>query len=129
MDRQEIVSLGQRFAHAVKAFDFDELREIYADDIAIWHNFDEAVQTKEQGLRALAWTQKNTDDYRWDDIRIDVLEDGWVQRHVTTADRPQISVPTMMRVWCSRGQIIRIEHYLDSARFAPLLSPSANSCR
>jgi hypothetical protein len=129
MDRQQTISLSQRFAHAVKAFDFDELREVYADDIAIWHNFDEVDQTKEQGLRALAWTLRNTDDYRWDDIRIDVLEDGWVQRHVTTADRPQLAVPTMMRVWCSDDQIIRIEHYLDSARFAPLLSPSANSDR
>jgi ketosteroid isomerase-like protein len=121
MDAREIEILADRFARAVEDFDFDALGEVYADDVAIWHNYDEIDQTKAQGLKSLAWVQRHTQDYRWDKRRVDVLADGWVQQHVTTASSPAIAVPTMMRVWCGGGQVVRVEHYLDSARFAPLL--------
>jgi uncharacterized protein len=120
MTREETLALANRFMSAVKIGDGDALRSVYAENAGIWHTFDCLTQTREQNIRTLNWMFRHVRNIRYDDIRVAVTEDGFVQQHVMRADEPKFTSPAMLRAWCENGVIVRIEEYLDSAHTVAL---------
>jgi hypothetical protein len=120
MTRDETLALANRFMSAVKIGDGDALRSVYAEYAGIWHTFDCLTQTREQNIHTLTWLFRHVRNIRYDDIRVSVTEDGFVQQHVMRADEPKFTSPAMLRAWCENGVIVRIEEYLDSAPIASL---------
>jgi ketosteroid isomerase-like protein len=105
---------------AVRSGDIDALRAVYAEDVAVWHSFDGLENDREQNLRTLRWIHRHVPTVRYDEIRVGITEDGFVQQHVMRAEEPAFEAPCMLRAWCSEGKITRIEEYLDSAHTKPL---------
>lgn len=121
MSHAESRQVADRLKRALEALDVDALGELYADDAAIWHNFDEREQTPEQNLKAVRWMKRTLADFTVSDFRQDILDDGFVQYHVISGSDPEISAPCLLRAWCAGGKITRIEEFTDSAAFGPLI--------
>jgi ketosteroid isomerase-like protein len=118
----EILALADRFFGAIEAGDIEALREIYATDAVVWHNYDQVEQSLDENLVVLRWLTANVASVRYVDIRRRVLDDGFVQQHVLTGHSPggPLTVPAMMLVQVSDGRITRIEEYLDTGQLGPL---------
>jgi hypothetical protein len=56
---------------------------------------------------------------RYEEIRREVLPDGFLQQHVlrgTAPDGTALEVPAILRIYCADGIITRVEEYLDTAQ-------------
>ncbi len=130
MTPAENIALGHALMEAVQAGDYDAIRNLFSDDIAIWHTFDQLDQNEDQFVRGLAWLHKYVKGLRYDDIRIAAVEGGgYVQQHVMRIETPRMEQPAMMRAWCFNGKITRIEEYMDSAHAVPLVEFIADAQR
>jgi ketosteroid isomerase-like protein len=125
MTSDEIEQLADRFLEAITRGDVGEVASIYADDVLIWHNFDQLEQGREQNIATLAALCERLVAMRYEDVRRVVLDDGFIQQHVlrgTTRKDVAVEIPAMMRVWCANGQVVRIEEYLDRSQAAPVFA-------
>lgn len=106
------------FFTAVTIGDVDALRTLYSPDAVIWHNDDRLEQTVPDNLRVLRWLTRVLDDFRYEDIRRDILPWGFAQQHVlraTLAGHGPLEVPAALFVRVVDGRITRIDEYVDSA--------------
>ena len=123
MTPAEIDALADRMFAAIEAGDVDTVRSIYADDVTVWHNFDDADQNREQNLRTLGWMHAHVTGLRYTDVRRLVLDHGFVQQHVlkaTARNGVEMSIPAMLHIHCAGGRITRVEEYLDPAQAAAM---------
>lgn len=123
MTHDEIDALANRFFTAVEVGDIETITEIYADDVVIWHNYDQIEQGKADNLRTLAFVTRTVAGRSYDEIRRELLDDGFVQQHVLRGTAPggALEVPAMLRVWVANGHITRLDEYLDTAQVAVLM--------
>jgi ketosteroid isomerase-like protein len=125
IEREAALDLARRLFTAVAAGDLDAVRAIYAPDAVIWHNTDGVGQTVEQNLAVLAWLAQNVTGTRYDDVRLQATETGFVQQHVMrgrTSGDAEITLPGCIVCTVAGGRITRLDEYLDSAHLAPLLA-------
>lgn len=112
-------AVAEEFFGAVMRGDLDAVGALYAEDVAVWHNYDEVDQTKAESLRTLGWIHDRLGPIRYVEVQRTVLPDGFFQQHVTELTRDGVTtrIPAALRVLCSGGLIVRIEEYLDPAPF------------
>ena len=123
MTPHDTLDLANRFFTAIEAGDTATLVELYAPDVKVWHNFDQAEQGRDENLKVLTWLTRRVPDMRYEEIRREVLPDGFLQQHVlrgTAPDGSAIEVPAILRIYCTDGTIVRVEEYLDPAQAAAL---------
>lgn len=118
------LEVADRLFAAICSGDLAALRELYAPTLKVWHNFDRTEQSREENLRVLAWIAKNVAGLRYENVRRERTESGFVQQHVLRGTPPggeplEVSACLVCRV--EGGRITRIDEYLDSAALAPLL--------
>lgn len=115
-------SVADRFFSAIERGDVDAVAEVYADDVAVWHNYDQVWQDKQGSLRTLRWLTRRFGPLRYIEVRRTELPDGFWQQHVTEIRHRgrAIRIPAALRVYCGSGRIVRIEEYVDPAPFADL---------
>ena len=121
----EILALADRFFEAIPKGDVETIRRLYAEDAAVWHNFDGVAQTVDQNLRVLAWVAANVDGLRYEDVRRRVTADGWVQQHVLRGTAPNgepLALEACIVFTVADGRITRLDEYIDSEQAAPLLA-------
>ncbi len=119
MTSQDTLELADRFFKAIEAGDTTILAELYSPEVKVWHNFDQAEQSRDQNLKVLGWLTRHVPDMRYEEIRREVLPDGFLQQHVlrgTAPDGTALEVPAILRIYCSEGIITRVEEYLDTAQ-------------
>jgi ketosteroid isomerase-like protein len=122
----DALELGDRLFEAIASGDLGALREIYAPTVRVWHNFDRVEQSLEENLRVLDWVTKNVSGLRYEQVRRQPTQSGFVQQHVlrgTAAGGEPLEVAACLVCRVEGGRITRIEEYLDSAQLAPLLRP------
>lgn len=125
---KQIEALAERFIRSVQRGDIEQVESIYAEDAVIWHNYDQVEQTRDQNVRTMKWFTSRLAGMSYEDIRLSVLPDGWVQQHVLRGTAPNgtaIAVHAMLRVWVRDGRITRLDEYLDPAQAAPLSAPAS----
>jgi ketosteroid isomerase-like protein len=118
-----VLALADRFVTALETDDVDALREMYAPEVTVWHNFDQLEQDRDQSLATLAWVSRKLPGRRYEEIRRVVTPDGYIQQHVlrgTAPDGTKLEVPAVLRVYCDGEHITRVEEYLDTAQTAAL---------
>jgi ketosteroid isomerase-like protein len=116
---QDTLELADRFFKAIEAGDTTTLAELYSPDVKVWHNFDQSEQDRDQNLKVLGWLTHHVPDMRYEEIRREVLPDGFLQQHVlrgTAPDGTALEVPAILRIYCADGIITRVEEYLDTAQ-------------
>lgn len=110
-------AIADRLFGAIESGDIEALHELYAPDAVIWHNFDDAEQSREQNVRMLGWAVRHLTGMRYTDVRRSVTDEGFVQQHVLRAVNQagvEIVVPACLVVTVSGGLITRLDEYLDS---------------
>ncbi len=109
------LSIEQRFFTAVTTGDAAAMREIYAPDVAVWHNYDGLDQTCEDSIRTLMWLHRRVGPLNYRDIETIAIDDGFVRSHVAVLGGGTIVMPAMLRVRTDPASkhILRIEEYVD----------------
>jgi ketosteroid isomerase-like protein len=122
MTADEISTVATAFFRAIEDGDVGTIRDLYAPDAVVWHNYDMVEQTIDDNVRVLQWMASKVDGRRYEEVRRVILDDGFVQQHVLRGQAPggRLEMPAMMRVWVAAGRVTRIEEYLDSAQAAVL---------
>jgi len=122
----DALELGNRLFEAICSGDVGAVREVYAPTVRVWHNFDRVEQSLEENLRVLAWVVKNVSGLRYEQVRRQRTESGFVQQHVLRGTAPggeSLEVAACLVCRVEGGRVTRIDEYLDSAQLAPLLRP------
>jgi len=122
----DALELGNRLFEAICSGDVGAVREVYAPTVRVWHNFDRVEQSLEENLRVLAWVVKNVSGMRYEQVRRQRTESGFVQQHVLRGTAPggeSLEVAACLVCRVEGGRVTRIDEYLDSAQLAPLLRP------
>ncbi len=123
MTERETLELADRFFAAIPKGDAAALRQLYAPDAVIWHNFDQKAQSVDENLRVLEWIAANVRNLRYEEISRIVTPQGWVQQHVLRGTAPNgkpLEVPACIVFSVRAGRVTRVEEYLDTAQIAPL---------
>jgi ketosteroid isomerase-like protein len=113
--------LAADFLDAIERCDLAALRRIYAPDAVIWHNTDDAEQTREDNIAVLEKFPSLFRSFRYKNIRRIHFEGGYVQQHVFAGVKPSgeaFDVPACIVVHTRDGQIARLDEYYDSGQDA-----------
>ncbi len=117
------LALAKRFVAAIMATDIDAIREIYAPDAKIWHNFDNIYQTVDENIRGVYWIHKVLKNVNYEVKRIQPFPGGYVQEHVLRGTLPsgeQFAMPAAVICTVKDGRITALDEYLDSRHTKPL---------
>ncbi len=97
-----------------------DVAAIYADDIAVWHNFTNSEQRKADNLKTLEGLIAGAAAIRYEVIERLLLEDGRVlQRHnlrVRSRAGEEFVIPACIFITVREGRIARIDEYLDTGQ-------------
>jgi len=124
MSTETHLQLAERLFAAISAGNVEAVRDIYAPDAVIWHNHDGVEQSADDNLRVLRWVVTNVRDLRYENMRRQKTEAGFLQQHVLRGTAPngrELNIPACIICTVRNGRITRLEEYLDSAHVAPLL--------
>lgn len=120
---EQSLEVAERFMDALERCDIDAVRELYAPDARLWHNFDRSAQPVEENLKTLAWIHRKLDDLKYEVVRRELVPGGFCQQHVlkgTLASGDEFSMPACVIARVENGKIVAIDEYLDSAHTKPL---------
>jgi len=117
----DIEALAKRFFDCVEAGDIDGLVACYAPDAEIWHNTDGLESSKAQNLETLANFVQAIPVRRYEDRRLLVTADSFVQQHALRCPRADGSMRELAAAIVCQvkdGRITRLDEYFDSAQLA-----------
>jgi len=119
---EEIKVLAKRFFDSVERGDIDSLVACYAPDAEIWHNTDELIQGPQDNRVVLTGMVARIRDRLYDNRRVVVFPDGFLQQHVLRGvrvhDDVAVALPACVICAVKDGRITRLDEYFDSARVA-----------
>ncbi len=117
----EIRALAKRFFDAVEEGDIAALYDCYAPNVRIWHNTDDAEQTRDENAEVLKGFVGRIASGVYADRRLEVFAGGFVQQHRLRGVRKDgVAVELAACVICqvADGKITRLDEYFDSAQVA-----------
>ncbi|OAI42487.1 hypothetical protein AYO38_03135 [bacterium SCGC AG-212-C10] len=117
------VEVAAQLFSAIQQGDLNAVHDLYAPDVAIWHNTDGITQGREDNLRVLRWLTRTMRNVRYEDVRVQPTPAGFVQQHVlraTTAGGKDVELPACIICDVVDGKITRLAEYLDSAAVAQM---------
>jgi ketosteroid isomerase-like protein len=110
--------VARRFFAAIESRDLAAVAEVYAPDAVIWHNIDDTEKTREDSVATIAWALENIENLRYEEIRFQPLEKGFLQQHVCRGIEKstgrKIELPTAVVCEVRGDRIARLEEYFDS---------------
>ena len=118
-------ALANQFMTALEQADESAIRRCYADNAAIWHNFDGLEQTVEDNIASLHWLRGHLVDIRYADVVHSDIADGLLQRHVMTgktASGESLAMPACVIFTIEDGRMTRLEEYLDPTPLLGLIA-------
>ena len=113
------LDVAQRLFEAIENKSVDAVAALYADDVAVWHNFSNTTQTKAENLKTLDGLTKNVAHIRYDITERLLLGDRVMQRHLLRCrveNGEEVVIPACIFVTARNGRITRIDEYLDTAQ-------------
>lgn len=119
------LQVADALVSAIEAGDAEAVRSIYAEDARIWHNFDNVEQTVDENVATLGWLVSRLPERRYEVVRRERLEDGFLQQHVLrgrTRGGDEFSLPACIVCRVDGDRITRLDEYLDSRGAAALFA-------
>jgi uncharacterized protein len=113
------LDVAQRLFDSIESKAVDAVAALYADDVQVWHNFTNAVQSKTDNLKTLGGLTKNVAHIRYDVQERVLLGDRVMQRHLLRCrvdGGEEVVIPACIFVTVRAGKITRIDEYLDTAQ-------------
>jgi len=124
----EIRDLAKRFFDAVENGDIDTLYGCYAPEAKIWHNTDDAEQSRDDNAATLKGFVQRISHRVYGKRRLEVFPGGFVQQHELTGVRADgVAVRLTACIVCAveGGRITRLDEYFDSAQVARFVGAAA----
>jgi ketosteroid isomerase-like protein len=121
-------ALAKRFFDAVENGDIATLYECYAPDAKIWHNTDDAEQTRDDNAETLKGFVRRISNRVYGNRRLEVFPGGFVQQHELTgvrADGAAVRLTACIVCAVENGRITRLDEYFDSAQVAKFVGAAA----
>ncbi|AYG93891.1 nuclear transport factor 2 family protein [Brevundimonas naejangsanensis] len=117
----DILALANRFIEAIQAGDLESVKDCYHPKVEVWLNTTGVAVDREASLAVLSGFAARTSERRYEDRRLRLLTDGYVQQHVLRAVHiagPVLTLPAVLVCKVRDGRIVRLEEYFDSAPLA-----------
>jgi ketosteroid isomerase-like protein len=117
------LDVARQLFERIEAKHVDGVAALYADDVEVWHNFDNATQTKAENLKVLGGLTKNVAEIRYDVTERILLGERVMQRHLLrcrVANGEEVVIPACIFVTVRGGRIVRIDEYLDTGQSSAL---------
>jgi ketosteroid isomerase-like protein len=114
-------ALAKRFFDAVEQGDIDTLHACYAPDAVIWHNTDEAEQSRDDNAETLRGFVQRIPSRTYAKRRLAVFDGGFVHQHELQGvrqDGVKVHLPACIVCQVRDGKITRLDEYFDSAHVA-----------
>jgi len=124
MNTEDSLQLAERLFGAITTGNVEAVRQIYAPDAVIWHNNDGLEQSADANLQVLQWVVANIRNLRYENVRRQRTDSGFMQQHVLRGTAPngrELDIPACIVCTVRNGRITRLDEYLDSAHIAPLV--------
>ena len=91
----DVLEVAAALTAAFETGDLEAIAELYADDVVVWHNFDQLDRTREQALSSAAWVAAEIEGF--------TVDDRWVSRsRVVTYSSVYSEAGCVRPVRCSR---------------------------
>ncbi len=124
-DSGAIVDVADQLFGAIAASDIATVKQLFDDDVLVWHSGDTRDSAKDRASRIIDWFINATTDRRYEITDRQFFDGGFVQQHVLHANGRnggsiQMRVCIVIKVGAD-GLITRIDEYFDPAEMAPLL--------
>jgi ketosteroid isomerase-like protein len=121
-----LVDVADRLFDAIARSDIATVRQLFADDVLVWHSGDTRDSAKERASKIIDWFITTTSDRRYEVLDRQFFDGGFVQQHVLHANSRNgtsihMRVCIVIKVGAD-GLISRIDEYFDPAEMAPLLN-------
>lgn len=128
-ESEVIVGVADQLFDAIARSDIATVKQLFGDDVLVWHSGDTRDSAKERASRVIDWFINATTDRRYEIVDRQFFDGGFVQQHILHANGRnrrsiQMRVCIVIKVGTD-GLITRIDEYFDPAEMAPLLE-SAN---
>jgi ketosteroid isomerase-like protein len=123
MSNSSTIELAHRFVRALNDKDEAAIRQIYAPDARIWHNFDGKYQSIDENMRGMYWIHKRLSGINYDVVRLVELPDGYLQEHVLRGKLPSgddFAMPACVICTVQDGRVVSLREYLDLTHTKPL---------
>lgn len=120
----EHISLANELRRRIAAGDVKGVDALYHDEAIVWRNIDNRELVKKQMLRVIEFLANQVTDLRYEDVRVQATEEGFVQQHTlkcTAANGTPVEARACLVARVKDGRLIRLDEYLDSAAMAPLM--------
>ncbi|PRZ41579.1 hypothetical protein CLV47_109126 [Antricoccus suffuscus] len=119
-----MLAFADKFFAVVSAGDIETLKTLYHDDVAVWHNYEEHEQNKEENLETLGSIPRRYDSFDYADARCVAIAGGFLRQHVIHASRngKKAVIPAILRVYVDEGKVRRIEEYFDRGQLTAALT-------
>ena len=118
------LKVAERLINAITAGDVEAVRQVYAPECVIWHNNDNVEQAVDANLAVLQWVVQHVRNLRYEEIRRQRTESGFVEQHVLRGTAPngaELHIPACLVCTVRDGRITRLDEYLDTAHLKPLI--------
>ncbi|WP_159872218.1 nuclear transport factor 2 family protein [Novosphingobium sp. 9U] len=120
----EAHALADKLGQAIRERNPDLLRQIYADDIRVWHGATGSAMGKDENIGMLTAVFAISSGLEYTDVRRHDIEQGLVQQHTLVgtfddgANMPGLNACMVIKV--AGGKIASIDEYFDAQTFAPV---------
>lgn len=128
-DTQAIRHAADHLFAAIERADQATLRNLFADDIAVWRSGAARDDDKARALRVLVWFIDRTTDRRYEILDRQVFDGasgrGFVQQHILHATHAGHTLALRVCIvirYNDNLQVSRIDEYFDPADLGPLLA-------
>lgn len=121
----EHVAIAEQLIAAINAEDTTAMRQIYAEDAKIWHDFDRQEQDSETNVQSLLVLRKALPDVQWVTTRIEPLPNGFLLTYELTMvfGEKEIRIPACVIGTVQNDRITRLEEWVNSAPMMKYLTP------
>jgi len=120
----DALAVGERLFGALSSGDFATYEGLMSPDARIWTNFDGRDVDAATASRTVRWLMTKVSGLRYEIVRREATDGGFVQQHVLHGHAPDgtaLAMPACIWVTVEDGLVTRMEEYLDPAGVAALL--------
>jgi uncharacterized protein len=112
---------------AITSGDIDAVAEVFAEDVAVWHNVTDRAVDRDASLAILRHFVKTVDERRYERLERHHWPGGAMQRHIVhgRVGGEPFRAPVCISFELRDGRITRIHEYVDSAAVGVLMPPRA----
>ena len=115
----EALTVARKFVAALNVADVGVVRETYAPDARIWHNFDDKLQSVDENIETMHWVHSKLSKLDYDVQKLIAIPGGFLQQHIlrgTLASGEAFAMHACVICKVEDGRITELEEYLDTGQ-------------